>query len=276
MFVIGKVSAPLVRRSVVPRIFRFVGANAGLCSKGGASSGENQESQSSESSMRQQIVEKALGYVPTMGWTEDALAQAATDFGLPPLNHRIVSRGPVEIVDLFLAKKRIHVKEFMKAASMAREDDAGEVGKDETGGSHSDSDDDIVYKAIEAHLDFIAPYVPSWPSAISLMIHPDELPHLLELSSEVANDLCEYAGIKAARTDWYTERALLLSVFASTELYMLTDTSEGFTDTKDFLKRSLQKRSELRSQSPTTLFALRFGIEKAFEEVMKVAASSRK
>ena len=236
------------------------------------SSNAREEDASGSESMRQQIVEKALGYVPTMGWTEAALAQAATDFGLPPLNHRIVSRGPVEMVDLFLAKKRIHVKEFMVAASLAQEGEVEDEGIQD-GDEADNSNDDMVYKAIEAHLDFIAPYVPSWPSAISLMIHPDELPRLLELSSEVAGDLCEYADIKAARTDWYTERALLLSVFASTELYMLTDQSDGFKDTKDFLKRSLVKRSELRNHSPTTLYAFRFGIEKAFQEVMKVSAS---
>jgi ubiquinone biosynthesis protein COQ9 len=43
--------------------------------------------------------------------------------------------------------------------------------------------------------------------------------------------LC-YPNLNATRGDWYTHRAFLLSFYGTSELYMLTDSSDKLEDTK--------------------------------------------
>ena len=45
---------------------------------------------------------------------------------------------------------------------------------------------------------------------------------------------------------WYTDRAGLAAVYASAELYMTTDRSEGFVETEGFLSRRLEEGEGLK------------------------------
>ena len=81
------------------------------------------------------------------------------------------------------------------------------------------------------HLDYIAPYLSSWPKALALLAEPSQIPNTMNLMTETADDICHYAGMKSSRMDWYSDRGLVLVVFCSTELYMLTDYSEKMQDT---------------------------------------------
>lgn len=45
------------------------------------------------------------------------------------------------------------------------------------------------------------------------------------------------SGDTSVDSSWYTKRASLSTIYAATELYMTTDRSEGFRDTRGFLER---------------------------------------
>lgn len=210
--------------------------------------------------MRSQIVAHALSLVSVHGWTEKCLAQATMDMGLPALSHRVVERGPVEIVEFFLREKRTFVNEamdeylstanisekFRDSEEPVKAEAAENTEATEATESKDLSPDAILQHAIEMHIDYLAPHNASWPSAMALLVNPQQIPYSTELALDVAGDLVEYSGLKPMRSDWYTERALLMAVYSSTELFMLSDTSEDFQETRKFLTASLKKRKSLK------------------------------
>ena len=181
------------------------------------------EESRSDSEIREKILHSALGNVPLLGWTDDAVAKAMKDVGYDSLSHKMIENGPVELVTYFMSMKRAHVsKKLNEKYSLVRLDDEGQ----------QTNADEVVYDAIEMHLDYIAPYLSSWPKALALLAQPSQLPHTVQLMTETADDICHYAGMRASRMDWYTDRGLVLLVFCSTELFMLTDYSENMQHTR--------------------------------------------
>ena len=223
--------------------------------KGGGVSGGGS---SAEDDVKERMLNLALLHVPLLGWSEDALAKAATDVGLPPLSHRIVERGPAEIVELFIKNKRAHVRNVMNTVHDMTEANSGgnEGNTNTTNTAAMESEDDALYLAIEAHLDYIAPYASSWPSALALMAEPQQLPHTLNAMMATVDDLCDFAAIHNSRGGWYVERGLLLSLFCSTELYLLSDASNNFTDTKAFLKNGISQYRSVKNPSNNSLLSL--------------------
>ena len=99
--------------------------------------------------------------------------------------------------------------------------------------------DERIIAGVRARLEHLAPFVSSgaWAKAMALGALPQ---HALDTSTELGvtvDELWYLAGDRSADASWYSRRGLLLGVFASTELYMLSDSSEGFADTWDFLQR---------------------------------------
>lgn len=173
--------------------------------------------------IRYTILQTALSNVPLLGWTDDALAKAMRDVGYDSLSHKMIASGPVDLVTHFMTKKREHVSELLskKYALVGLEDD----------GSQSNANE-VVNDAIEMHLDYIAPYLSSWPKALALLAEPSQIPSTIQLMTETADDICHFAGLRSSRMDWYSDRGLVLVVFCTTELYMLTDYSENMQDTR--------------------------------------------
>jgi ubiquinone biosynthesis protein COQ9 len=69
------------------------------------------------------------------------------------------------------------------------------------------------------------------PSNLSTSLH--------ELAS-LSDEIWFLSGDKSVDTSWYTKRASLSTIYAATDLYMTTDKSEGFRDTKEFLDRRFE------------------------------------
>lgn len=210
---------------------------------------------------RDLLLDAALKNVSALGWSEDAIATAATEIGLPPLSHKIACRGPVEVVEFFMKKKRDHVQTIMQQqlendevlGTEALNGSVELVGEEEpktTTKVHIKSAaniEEVIYKAVEIHIDYLAPYISSWPSALALLAEPQQVPYTMEILIDIVDDLCQFAKIKTSRLDWYGERVLLLSVLSTTELFMLTDKSEKFIETRLYLKRAVKNYTFARS-----------------------------
>lgn len=57
----------------------------------------------------------------------------------------------------------------------------------------------------------------------------------------LADEILFLAGDTAVDTSWYTRRAALSAIYASSELFMTEDQSEGFVETREFLHRRLDE-----------------------------------
>ena len=179
-------------------------------------------STSSDFELKQRVLDTALRYVPTVGWTEDAVAMAIKEVGYDSFSHKIVDRGAVDLVTNFMKRKRKHVNTIL-------EDKYGKSGSEET---TPEKRDERIYAAIEAHLEYISPFIPSWPSALAVLSDPLQVADTVQLMTDVADDICHHAGLKSSRLDWYTDRGLVLAIFCSAELFMLTDYSHNLQDTR--------------------------------------------
>jgi ubiquinone biosynthesis protein COQ9 len=188
--------------------------------------------------IRQTILQTAMGNVPLLGWTDDALAKAMKDIGYDSLSHTMIASGPVDLVTHFMTTKREHVSEQLsKKYALVGLDDDGEQS----------NSNEVVRDAIEMHLDYIAPYLSSWPKALALLAEPSQIPNTVQMMVETSDDICHFAGLKSSRLDWYSDRGLVLTVFCSTELYMLTDYSENMQDTRYDIHDSLTLTFRARS-----------------------------
>eukprot|EP01032_Pedospumella_encystans_P009200 gene9200-10854_t len=224
--------------------------------------------------LRNDILEASLRNVHMLGWTQETIVKAVLDLGLPPLTHRVLGRGPVELVEFFIDKKRAFAKERVadlraqwnnktpstptdSSSATQTASSSGESGavhetqpnahEEHHGNGQSGPDvDTILQVAIEAHIDYIYPYAHTWPSALATFADPSQASYAVTTAMQLADDIVSMSDIQASRGDWYTERLLATMLYSSTELFMLTDTSENLQDTKDFLKRNIQMYQALR------------------------------
>jgi ubiquinone biosynthesis protein COQ9 len=77
------------------------------------------------------------------------------------------------------------------------------------------------------------------------------LPNNLSISLQELASLCDdiwfLSGDKSVDFSWYTKRASVSTIYAAAELFMTTDKSEGFQDTKAFLGRRFEDSRYLKS-----------------------------
>jgi ubiquinone biosynthesis protein COQ9 len=172
---------------------------------------------SSDDSLKAELLSKSLKFVPELGWNDECIVRAVQELNLPPISHKIVQRGAGEMLQYFQAKKLISVEtqfqqEFPDYNEMYCED--------------------RLYRAMELHIENLQPFKAVWPEALALLVHPTEVPYALTTAMNISNSLCQQAGIRSSRLDWYYERMVLMSLYGSVELYFLTDGTDNLQDTR--------------------------------------------
>jgi ubiquinone biosynthesis protein COQ9 len=73
--------------------------------------------------------------------------------------------------------------------------------------------------------------------ALALMAQPSHLPTAFSELSSLSDEIWFLSGDTSVDTSWYTKRASLSAIYAATELFMTTDKSSNFQDTRQFLDR---------------------------------------
>lgn len=75
--------------------------------------------------------------------------------------------------------------------------------------------------------------------ALAIMAQPSYVPESLKELAKLSDEIWFLVGDTSVDPSWYTKRASLSAIYASTELFMTTDRSEGFVETSKFLRRRL-------------------------------------
>ena len=83
------------------------------------------------------------------------------------------------------------------------------------------------------------------PQALAIMAQPSYVPASLKELAQLADEIYFLAGDESVDPSWYTKRASLSAIYAATELYMTSDTSPEFRDTRDFLRRRFDESNEV-------------------------------
>lgn len=62
----------------------------------------------------------------------------------------------------------------------------------------------------------------------------------LSTLASLSDEIWYLSGDVSVDMSWYTKRASLSTIYAATELFMTTDKSKGFTETRQFLDRRFE------------------------------------
>lgn len=77
------------------------------------------------------------------------------------------------------------------------------------------------------------------------MAQPSYVAESLKELAKLSDEVWFLVGDTVVDSSWYTKRASLSTIYASTELFMTTDRSEGFAETRKFLRRRLEEVQEV-------------------------------
>jgi len=180
---------------------------------------------------REAILEAALEHVSEYGWTDKALAAGAKDRGFPTLAHGMFMKGPIELVYFFMNKATKHMCDEV---SKVTQETANPMGYFPT-----------LELAMISRLEYIARFKDQWRDAIALGMLPQTSLSTAQQIAELADEICHLAGDQSADIHWYTKRAAVASLYASSELFMLTDQSQNIQDTRAFVVRRVTELETL-------------------------------
>lgn len=76
--------------------------------------------------------------------------------------------------------------------------------------------------------------------ALGYMSLLENIPASLSELNALSDEIWYLAGDTAVDFSYYTKRASLSAVYASSEMFMTTDTSKDFAQTEEFLERRLE------------------------------------
>lgn len=240
-------AAPLLRRATARfEVVRW--KSAATDGHGAAREADTQSSENEDQVLRLRVLSAALKHVPSKGWTEEALALGAVDSGLRPVSHGIFKRGPIELVEYYMEEAAYETARLVESrwAELIE-------GK---------SEQEKMGCVIDLRLQQLEPYVSNWAQAMALGAHPRNAATTARNLALLADEMCHTAGLdhgldhgagEAAR--WYTDRAVVAAVYGAAEVFMLSDKSPGFEDTRDFVKRRVAEAYALLDQKASPLGA---------------------
>lgn len=167
--------------------------------------------------MKDKIVERALKDSPTLGWSMDALRDAAQACG-----------AKAQMADALFDNSddaRAHLSDFFDRRMMQQLKSIDTTNMRVR---------DRIATAVQTRLDLMAPY------RAGLRLTFTARARMIKPLWRSADHIWAWAGDTATDYNRYTKRALLSGVMASTFLFWLNDDSSGFAATRAFLDRRIE------------------------------------
>jgi len=171
---------------------------------------------------RVEVLDRALNHVQLHGWTIEALSVASMEMGFPGITHGIFTDGPVELVYHFVYKTNQEMITQLSAMDLPKM-----------------SMKERLLVIIKMRLQLLEPFISRWAQALSLMGTPEQLPKSIPGLASLVDEMLYQAGDQSTDFDWYAKRALVSAIYVSSELYMLSDASQGRVDTWKYLERRI-------------------------------------
>lgn len=124
-----------------------------------------------------------MTFVPTLGWTKEAISKGAETLGYPGVVHGMFPRGNAELIEYFYTDCTQRLVKWME--------------EETEGGKKVGSGKAFVTKAVEQRLRMLAPYLTNWPQAIAVMSLPPNAVKSLANLLTLVDEICYYSGDKA-------------------------------------------------------------------------------
>ncbi|OAP65434.1 rpsU-divergently transcribed protein [Fonsecaea erecta] len=169
------------------------------------------------------ILAAAVGRVPQHGFTETALALGSKDAGYLDVTVQLFPRGAFDLINYHLVTQRHALKDIVQ---FPENSPLGLGAKVKT----------LTMARLRANADIIH----QWQGALGYMSLLENIPASMKELYALSDEIWYLAGDTAVDFSWYTKRASLAGVYASSELFMTRDTSKDFSATEEFLDRRLK------------------------------------
>ncbi|PBP19722.1 MAP kinase kinase kinase [Diplocarpon rosae] len=176
------------------------------------------------------ILSASLPYIPSSGFTLTSLSLGARDAGYIDASINLFPKGAFSLVHYYLLSQRRGL------AERAREIVEGEGGVGMK-----------VQKLTWERLMANAKVAHRWQEALALMAQPSNIPTAISELASLSDEIWFLAGDTSVDSSWYTKRASLSTIYAATDLFMTTDKSPGYAETREFLGRRLKDSQVLGS-----------------------------
>ncbi|KAK0750427.1 COQ9-domain-containing protein, partial [Schizothecium vesticola] len=174
------------------------------------------------------LLSHAYAHVPASGFTPTALALGARSAGLLDISATILPRGVFSLILFHLVTQRGAL------ASRAAAIPAGPV---------AERVEALTWARLQGNQD--AGVVGGLQEALAIMAQPSCVPASVAELAKLSDEIWYLAGDVAVDPSWYTKRASLAAIYAAAELFMTNDKSEGFRETREFLRRRLAEAGEI-------------------------------
>ncbi|KAL8788445.1 MAG: hypothetical protein Q9213_001668 [Squamulea squamosa] len=176
------------------------------------------------------ILAAAINHVPAHGFTNTALSSGVRDAGYPDVSVNLFPVGVFSLVKYHLVTER-----------RALSKNAPSIPSTVSGNTL-----DMVRNLTLQRLHANKPIIHRWQEALAILAMSKHLPDSLRELALLSDEIHFLAGDKSVDTSWYTKRAGLSAIYASTELFMTQDTSPNFKETEEFFDRRLEGAHGLR------------------------------
>lgn len=178
------------------------------------------------------ILDASLTFVKEHGWSEKSLALGAESVGLSVASHTLIKGGGSELVHYFNFSCNTRNENYLKeVASTSVKIDLQEFLTD----------------ALENRLRMIIPYLPKWPEAMALMALPTQLPAHTRNVLDLVDSIWHFYGDTSLDMLWYSKRIALAAAYKTSELSLIQDKSEDFSNTMEFLQKRVENVIEANS-----------------------------
>ena len=173
---------------------------------------------------RDKVVEATLSHAPFDGWTRGALKAGVADLGLKPeMALRAFPGGTPDLVE--------HLSDWADRRMLKA---LGTMDLD------SMRVRDRVAAGVRARLEGLEAHREALRRLLSYLAMPQNAPLAMRLTWRTVDAIWYAAGDDASDFNYYTKRGLLASVYSTTVLYWLSDTSDGAAETWSFLDRRIE------------------------------------
>ncbi|KAK2003084.1 rpsU-divergently transcribed protein [Colletotrichum falcatum] len=175
------------------------------------------------------ILSAAYKHVPEHGFSNKALALGAKDTGYLDISTSVLPDGPFSLI-------RHHLVERRKGLAAKSKYIFGDMSQFDIG--------EKVERLTWERLLENESIIDRWQEALAIMAQPSYAPASVKELAKLVDEIWFLSGDVSVDASWYTKRASLSMIYASSELFMTNDKSAGFRDTKDFLRRRLNEVKE--------------------------------
>ncbi len=175
------------------------------------------------------ILDAGLALVPSMGWTDAMVARAATDAKIDlPLATRAFAHGPASMIDAFHRRA-----DRAMEAQLAQHDLESMKIRDRIG------------LAVRLRLLAMEPHREAVRRALVVQARPRNVLGSGTALIRIADAIWHGIGDTSTDFSFYTKRALVSGVYASTAIVWLSDESPDFEESWAFLERRISDALKL-------------------------------